>query len=170
MSTSTSPAKKGKAPATTVSKNVKFSTMLRDGKPKASTSASAINEDDDDDEMANQDLEGDDDDSAEWQTKQPSGATEAAAANNDNDDDEDAVMIDSQSLLPPSSTTTSAPANAAESSQQGLLAFPALSAKEAQGKIETQTRKIAVCVISLLWCVPCQWAESDFAISTDPSA
>ena len=50
-------------------------------------------------------------------------------------------MIDPNSLLPPTSDLKS---TEGVTEAQGVLSFPALSAKEAQGKVETQTRKVSV--------------------------
>ena len=92
-----------------------------------------------------EDAEMGDNDEGEWRTStsHPSAASAASAAKEsaDNDEEDDAVMIDPNSLLPPSSSTS---ASATAQQQEGLLKFPALSAKEAQGKIETQLRKVSV--------------------------
>ena len=78
----------------------------------------------------------------EWQQRDSAGHPSAASE----DEADDAVMIDSASLLPPSSTLkadsrTGIKDNIAD---QGLRSFPALSAKDAQGKITTQSRRVTV--------------------------
>ena len=78
----------------------------------------------------------------EWRTSTSHPSAAASAASAANKDEDDAVMIDPYSLLPPSSSTSASAT--IEQQQDGLLKFPALSAKEAQGKIETQLRKVSV--------------------------
>merc|ERR1712230_263029 len=71
--------------------------------------------------------------------------TKAGTAD-DEEDEDDAVMIDTDSLLPPNPKTTTAASGkeSASSGDQAQLSFPALSAKEMQGKVETQTRKVSI--------------------------
>ena len=134
---------------------VSFSDAVRStAGPVASTSKVPIvssNKVEDDAQMDDEDdgVEGD----GEWQSRQsaahPSGsaagedkAVGAEGENVDNDDD-DAVMIDSNTLLPPVGSSN-AQSGASAEADQGLLKFPALSAKDMQGKVETQSRKVSV--------------------------
>ena len=103
----------------------------------ASTSklpAEADNEQDKDDEI---------DEDPAWQ-----GITEDGndnAQDDDDDDDDDAVMIDSNILLPPIQSGKHAEnPDSAANAEQGTLKFAPLSAKEMQGKVETQLRRVAV--------------------------
>lgn len=80
----------------------------------------------------------DDEEGAEpWQSK-------GDAEMQDGDDDDDAVMIDSNSLMPSTGKTGGAGKADTVATESGSLSFPALSAKELQGKVETQTRKVSV--------------------------
>jgi len=83
-------------------------------------------------------MQDNDEDAGEWQTK--------AGTADDEEDEDDAVMIDTDSLLPPNPKTTTAASGkeSASSGDQAQLSFPALSAKEMQGKVETQTRKVSI--------------------------
>ena len=122
-------------------KSVKFSSYAAaTSAPKASTSAvagrdvEATNEKEGEEAYSGAEAGDDVDEEAGAEWKQPSGPEEIE------DDQDDVVTIDPTSLLPPSTTLGSQTA----SSEQGLLSFPALSAKEAQGRIETQSRKVSV--------------------------
>lgn len=117
--------------------------------PVASTSKVPIASAADDAQMDDEEDDGVEGD-GEWQTRQsvghPSGSSAGkdkanTAEAEDGDEDDDAVMIDSNTLLP---RVGSSSAQAAEGADQGLLKFPALSAKDMQGKVETQTRKVSV--------------------------
>lgn len=104
------------------------------------------------------DMDDNEDDGVEGDGKWEGGATRTTAGHpagqgnqQDNDDDnDDAIMIDPDTLFPPSkpstTTTTGGIASSATVAEadQGLLKFPALSAKEMQGKVDTQTRKVSV--------------------------
>lgn len=99
--------------------------------------------------------EDNDEGAGEWQSRGGDGENvEQGKEDRDRDEDDDAVMIDTNSLLPPPSSTTTATGKSTNTStaaagtggaaDQGQLKFPALSAKEMQGKVETQTRKVSV--------------------------
>lgn len=142
---------KGKKAQKTASK-VTFSETASTSSPVASTSKVPIADADieGDAQMEDDGVEGD----GEWQSRRSAAHSNAAstseagkendnaAGNEDEEDDDDAVMIDSNTLLPPvGSSNAEGGANGAD---QGLLKFPALSAKEMQGKVESQTRKVSV--------------------------
>jgi hypothetical protein len=93
----------------------------------------------------NDDVEGD----GEWQSRQSVGHPATANSTSDkqqqetgNEDDDEAVMIDPDTILPPVAGTSSA--GNSQAAEQGALKFPALSAKDMQGKVETQSRKVSV--------------------------
>lgn len=147
---------KGKK-STKTTANVSFSDEASTSSPVASTSKVPIAGGSDagdagDAQMDDEDeVEGD----GEWQSRQsaahPSAIADSAVSSKESgntaevvdneDEDDDAVMIDSNTLLPP---VGSASVGGAAGEDQGLLKFPALSAKEMQGKVETQTRKVSV--------------------------
>lgn len=140
---------KGKKAQKTAGK-VSFSAAASTSSPIASTSkvpiAGAGTEDDAD--MDDDGVEGD----GEWQSRQSASSAAAStseagedhgnAAGTEGHDDDDAVMIDSNTLLPP--VGSSHGEGDTTGADQGLLKFPALSAKQLQGKVESQTRKVSV--------------------------
>lgn len=152
-----SPAVLSKEKKAKKSANVSFSEAVSStSSPVASTSKVPIaaTSTGDDAHMEDEDdgVEGD----GEWQSRQlaahPSGSSSAGketsngdAQDEDQEEDDDAVMIDSNTLLPPVGASHAQVAEA----DQGLLKFPALSAKDMQGKVETQTRKVSVSVLSI---------------------
>jgi len=79
-------------------------------------------------------MQDNDEDAGEWQTRVGTA----------DDEEDDAVMIDTDSLLPPKTTTAASGKESTSSGDQAQLSFPALSAKEMQGKVETQTRKVSI--------------------------
>ena len=137
-------------------KSVKFSSYAAAiSGPKASTSTSLPQEEVEDNMLQN-DEDGDAvADEGGWEQRTSVGHPNSTNAkdidkieghNIEDEDEDDTVMIDLTSLLPPSSTARDeAGTGAARSNnEQGLLSFPALSAKDAQGKIETQSRRVSV--------------------------
>lgn len=137
--------------------SVSFSDEARTSSPVASTSKVPIaSSNEEEAEMEDDGVEGD----GEWQSRQSAGHPGASSTtdeangngdagenNNEDDDGDDAVMIDSNTLLPPVGGSHASD-GAAAGVEQGLLKFPALSAKDMQGKVETQTRKVSVSTIA----------------------
>lgn len=152
-----SPAVLSKEKKAKKSANVSFSEAVSStSSPVASTSkvpiAATSTEVDAQMEDEDDGIEGD----GEWQSRQsaahPSGSTSTGKENSNeepqddtDEEDDDAVMIDSNTLLPPVGASHAQVAEA----DQGLLKFPALSAKDMQGKVETQTRKVSVSALSI---------------------
>ena len=145
-----SPAVLSKGKKTQKSTNsVSFSDAASASSPVASTSkvTIAVSSSQDDAQMEDDDgVEGD----GEWQSARPTATSTSeatkensnAAGDAEEEDDDDAVMIDSNTLLPPVGSSNAE--GGATGADQGLLKFPALSAKEVQGKVETQSRKVSV--------------------------
>lgn len=167
-STPKSAVKAGKLAATSSSSK---STSAAQKLPSSSVGADvamAADEDEDQDQAG----------AEPWMGKgSPSGSTSTAQAGQasskqgdddvDDIDDDDAVMIDPNSLATQQQQAGAASSSnpVATTSEQGLLAFPALSAKEAQGKIQTQTRKVSVSYMRCSRLPPC--ACPDAAQSLD---
>lgn len=129
--------------------SVSFADAVNSNGPVASTSKVPIagSSSQDGAQMEDDDaVEGD----GEWQSRQSAahpnastvGKENSQAGENEDEEDDDAVMIDSNTLLPPIGSSNAE--GEATGADQGLLKFPALSAKEMQGKVETQSRKVSV--------------------------
>lgn len=116
--------------------------------PIASTSTSKILQSDSAQQRDDEEMDGEAEEDGEWQTSSNTRTSASHPSTSDGaavEEEDDAVMIDPNSLLPPTSTGGEQVKITETTSQdQGLLKFPALSAKEAQGKIETQLRKVSV--------------------------
>lgn len=160
-----SPAVLSKGKKTQKSTNsVSFSDAVSASSPVASTSKVPIADSSSQDDAQMEDDDGVEGD-GEWQSARPTAtSTSEASKENSNaavgeEEDDDAVMIDSNTLLPPVGSSNAE--GGATGADQGLLKFPALSAKEVQGKVETQSRKVSVRLNNCLRSAPTLLQHAD---------